>query len=523
MIIASAVIVSAALVVAALVGPLGVFAHGGSNDEGQRRIDHVVVIFQENVSFDHYFGTYPHATNPAGEPNFTARSDTPTVNGLASSLLTHNPNLANPQRLDRSQAVTCDQDHRYLDEQKAVDSGLMDKFVQFSSGGSCVDGSGNPSPSSYGRGKKIVMDYYDGNTVTALWNYAQRFSMSDNSYGTSFGPSTVGALNLISGQTHGATAVAFPSGGSSTDVANNVANSTVIGDPGPAYDDCAVPTYSTRVSMSGKNVGDLLNAKNVSWGWFQGGFRDCQASHNNIAGVSSKDYIPHHEPFQYYQSTANPHHTPPASVAEIGHAGPANHQYDISDFWAAVNAGNMPAVSYLKAPAYQDGHAGYSDTLDEQTFLVNTINTLQKSKFWDSTAVVVAYDDSDGWYDHALAPVVSASSDPKYDALAGAGLCGSTSSAAYLGAQDRCGHAVRQPLLVISRFAKRNYVDHALTDQSSILTFVEDTWSLGRIGVESGAQSFDSIAGGINGMFDFSNSGNDGGPLILDPASGHPK
>jgi phospholipase C len=522
LIIGAAVMVAMALVGAALVGPLGVFAHGGSKDAGQQRIQHVVVIFQENVSFDHYFGTYPHATNPAGQPRFTPRSDTPTVNGLAPALLTHNPNLANPQRLDRSQAVTCDQDHRYLDEQKATDSGLMDKFVEFSSGGSCVDANGNPSPSSYGRGKKIVMDYYDGNTVTALWNYAQRFAMSDNSYGTSFGPSTVGALNLIAGQTHSATAVAFPTG-DPQNVTNNIAHGTVIGDPGPAYDDCAVPSYSTRVSMSGKNVGDLLNAKDMTWGWFQGGFRDCNATHTNIAGGASKDYIPHHQPFQYYQSTANPHHTAPASVAEIGHAGPANHQYDLSDFWAAVNAGNMPAVSYLKAAAYQDGHAGYSDPLDEQTFLVNTINALQKSKDWDSTAVVIAYDDSDGWYDHALAPVVSASSDPQYDALAGAGLCGSTSSAAYLGAQDRCGYAVRQPLLVISPLARHNFVDHSITDQSSILSFIEDTWTLGRIGVESGAQSFDGIAGSLNGMFDFGKEGDGGGRLILDPATGQPK
>jgi phospholipase C len=524
LIIAAAVMMAVALVGAALVGPLGVLAHSGSQNEGQRRIEHVVVIFQENVSFDHYFGSYPHATNPAGEPRFTPRTDTPTVNGLSPALLNRNPNLANPQRLDRSQAVTCDQDHRYLDEQKAVDSGLMDKFVEFASGGSCVDANQNPSPNSYGRGRKIVMDYYDGNTVTALWNYAQRFAMSDNSYGTSVGPSTVGALNLIAGQTHGATAVAFPNNGTndSENVTNNIAHGTVIGDPGPAYDDCAVPSYSTRVSMSGKNVGDLLNAKGQTWGWFQGGFHDCSASHTNIAGGASKDYIPHHEPFQYFQSTANPHHVAPSSVAEIGHAGPANHQYDLSDFWAAVNAGNMPAVSYLKAAAYQDGHAGYSDPLDEQTFLVNTINALQKSKNWDSTAVVIAYDDSDGWYDHALAPVVSTSSDPHYDALAGAGLCGSTSSAAYLGAQDRCGYAVRQPLMVISPFARHNFVDHSITDQSSILSFIEDTWTLGRIGAESGAQSFDAIAGSLNGMLDFGADESGGSRLILDSSTGQP-
>src|SRR5579883_3313603 len=159
-------------------------------------IKHLVVIFDENVSFDHYFGTYPYATNPAGEPFFKARPGTPTVNGLTTTLLTDNPNAANPRRLDRALALTCDQDHGYTDEQKAFDGGLMDKFVESVSGHGCTG-------STIGQDKNTVMDYYDGNTVTALWNYAQHFAMSDNSFGTTFGPSTPGALNLVSGQTHG--------------------------------------------------------------------------------------------------------------------------------------------------------------------------------------------------------------------------------------------------------------------------------------------------------------------------------
>src|ERR1700716_942093 len=83
-------------------------------------IKHLVVIFQENVSFDHYFATYPDATNPKGEPAFHAREGAPNVNGLNGALLTNNPNLGNPQRLDRSQALTCDQDHGYTNEQRAM-------------------------------------------------------------------------------------------------------------------------------------------------------------------------------------------------------------------------------------------------------------------------------------------------------------------------------------------------------------------------------------------------------------------
>src|SRR6201999_3704050 len=210
-----------------------------------------VVIFPENESFDHYFGTYPRATNPPGEPQFTAAPNTPSVNGLSDVLLNNNPNASLPQRLDRSEAVTCSQNHAYAAEQSAFDGGLMDKFVEDTAGGSC----GPP------RGRSIVMDYYDGNTVTGLWNLAQHFSMNDNSYSSNFGPSTVGALNLVSGQTHGTDIPSAP---------NTVENNTVIGDPDPKLDDCG---SGTQVTMSGKNIGDLLNHANVSWGWFQGGFR----------------------------------------------------------------------------------------------------------------------------------------------------------------------------------------------------------------------------------------------------------
>src|SRR5260221_3678780 len=204
----------------------------------------------------------------------------------------------------------------------------------------------------------------------------------------------------------------------------------------------------------------------------------------------------------------------------IGKTDQANHQYDLTDFWAAVDAGNMPAVSYLKAAAYQDGHAGYSDPLDEQTFLVNTISALENSKFWKDTAIVIAYDDSDGWYDHQMGPIVNQSQDVVFNTLTPTG-CGTRADTqrTLSGFQDRCGYGPRQPLLVISPFAKTNFVDHTLTDQSSVLRFIEDNWGTGQIG----GGSYDQIAGSLANMFDF-----DGGHafgerrLFLDPNTGEP-
>ena len=130
------------------------------------------------------------------------------MNGYTDGLLFNNPNFlnktgnaagaSNPFRLDRSQAATADQDHDYTPEQQAFDSGLMDPFPQYT-------GTAGPPPTGHDDTTGLVMGYYDGNTVTALWNYAQRFAMSDNSYDTNFGPSTPGAINLISGQTNGVT------------------------------------------------------------------------------------------------------------------------------------------------------------------------------------------------------------------------------------------------------------------------------------------------------------------------------
>jgi phospholipase C len=204
-------------------------------------IKHLVVIFQENVSYDHYFGTYPNAANPVGEPQFKPSGNTPSANGLTSALLTSNTNTANPFRLDRTvgQLITCDQDHEYKAEQEAYDGGLLDMFTQKTGVGQVnKDGTITCPSGSVTTNGNLTMGYYDGNTVTALWNYAQNFAMNDNSYSTTFGPSTPGMLNLVAGQTHGAT----PS-----NVAGNTANGSVIGDPDGAYDDCSSPNKVNHV------------------------------------------------------------------------------------------------------------------------------------------------------------------------------------------------------------------------------------------------------------------------------------
>jgi phospholipase C len=597
-------------------------------------IRHVIEIFQENVSFDHYFGTYPNAANTDGQ-SFHPLPHTPAVDGLApatssslppalrhsSNLLTSNPNAAPPLRLDSNATglagdaggqLTCDQDHNYSDEQQSFDSGLMDRFVQ------SVGTGGGTTPFGVPCNKNTVMDYYDGNTVTGLWNYAQHYAMSDNSYGDTFGPSSPGAIALASGNT-GNVDVAHeansPSIATSTSpnadlTADGSGGFSLTGDAQPYWDDC-----STRdaVALKGQNIGDELNAAGLSWGWFQGGFRPTtsykaalEATGNagqptstfipdefKSAGFQSSvphssnqgtcdavtpvgealggtgqygykdDYIAHHEPFQYYASTANPHHlTLPvnahghvtlAGLSTIGtdtqsyvggvpQFNTPNHNYDTSDFDQLVTAisnhelppSALPAVSFLKAAGFEDGHAAYSDPADEQEFVTHTINEIMNTPDWRSTAIVINYDDSDGWYDHANAGVVNPSLSPADNvtnttlSLPTSGQCGPKpqTSAPLAGEQGRCGFGPRMPLVVISPFARRNYVDHDLSDQSSTINFVEYNWGLPGI-----SGSFDQALAKTNkaehvpfdlaGMFDFDQHRSNPA-LPLSPLTGQP-
>ncbi|MGD0380700.1 MAG: alkaline phosphatase family protein [Acidimicrobiales bacterium] len=695
-------------------------------------IQHVVIIFQENESFDHYFATYPVATNPAGEDTFTALPGSPSVNGLVAdslngntNLLSGNPNGANPQRLDPGpnasgvyngsldthgsnagidDVLTCSQNHNYQPEQEAFDGGRMDKFP-----GSVGSTSSAPEPGEPACTANQDLDYYDGNTVTAYWNYAQHYALSDNSFGTTFGPSTPGAINAISGDTGNINLVnnnpvtpnALTSPNSSL-VADGQGGFADINDADPFYDDCSSTTSNLGINntsgtgVTDPNIGDLLNEAGLSWGWFQGGFTPtvaatgspttgyaggpaaqsgkavCGAVHNKGAALggtgstgaqpygTTADYVQHHEPFQYYATTANPRHILPSSLSAIGtdtqsftggtygtgtpEFNTANHQYDISYFnqlVAAIAQGTMPAsslpaVSYLKAPAYEDEHPSNSDPVDGQHFVTSEINSLMQTADWANTAVVVAYDDSDGWYDHvyagnetgqsgaqnqssaggsptlgdaenpsvcggtpitgtalgsstvittgtndtlsytigtgspqtltipggsyspsALASAISTASSHAItaevsstnqliltdngltsltinsgDALASLGLTAASSStaasptvtnAAGQPENGRCGFGPRLPLLVISPYAKANFVDHTLSDQASIANFIEYNWGLSPIpGSADHLLTNPSTTFDLANMFDFSPGATDvagSSPYYLDTAT----
>jgi phospholipase C len=536
-------------------------------------IKHLVVIFGENESFDHYFGTYPKALNPDGEPVFTAANGTPTVNGLTPALLTANATASNtknpsgtninPFRLDRSQAATESQNHDYTAEQLAADGGAMDLYPLYT--GNNAVGSANVFGTL-----GLVMGYYDGNTVTALWNYAQNFAMSDNAYTDTYGPSTPGAIAVVSGQHNGAVVTAngavvpVTAANANTPPSAGVINDTqggwtLIGDLDPTGDACTIAAgTTTTAAMTSKNIGDLLNTANITWGGFMGGFNlqtvnangttGCKRStYSPVLGLSESDYVQHHAWFQYYKTTQNLAHTRPTSTALIGYtdpldstATPVHHQYDVNDFFAAVNSGNFPSVSFLKAPAVSDAHPGNSDPLDEQAFVTSVVNFLEQQPDWKNTAVIVTYDDSDGWYDHQMtAPTTSSfdatttseplgnSSDNKTtitgaDQISGAGVCNASGAVQGIGVNGgavngRCGPGTRIPFLVISPYAKPNFVDNSVViTQASVVRFIEDNWLNG---TRIGQGSNDATTGSIANLFNFTTT-TPNAPIYLDTSAG---
>lgn len=520
----------------------------------QTPIKHLIVIFQENNSFDHYFGTYPN-TNPSNPATFVALANTPAVNGLTPELLNNNPSGVNPFLITASTPgvvnyapfaspsttypFTCDNSNAYKAEQAAEDDSLVDHYpAQTSATGTLTEttqasstpGAITTTVTATNCTANLSMGYYDGNTVTALWNYAQHYAMSDNYFATEFGVTVEGHINLISGQTHTSTQGAANSGAST-------ANGSIIKnlDPVAALDDCTVVSGSgntgKNIYMNSLNVGDLLNKQAVTWGWFYQDFT-AQAGSTPTSAKCLANYNPHYDPFQYYYSTTNPHHLQPTSTAMIGHIGDqANHQYDLTAFTNALNSGNLPSVSFVKFDFFFTGHPQDSTPALEQQAIVNLVNQIQASPYWGSTAIIITYDDSDGWYDHVLPPIVNPSDDSSNDTV-----CKSTRTPLG-GYNDRCGYGPRLPLLVISPYAKQNYVDHALTDQTSILRFIEENWNLGTIdnpnpttaagGVAppavpnppATAGSFDQWAGSLLGLFDFT-SPPDIATLVLNPNTG---
>ena len=596
-------------------GPNNSDANSG---ETKTPIKHVILLLLENVSFDNMFGTYPLAQNLPGETPFFPLPDTSIPDNLLTidpltggNYLTTNRNIGqfdtgfvNPIRLAPNQVLTNFESNKYTRLQLDVHNGLVDHYVVDQTTPSPMtifaDPLLPPFDATYGNGANIVMAYWDGNTFTGLWNYAQRYAMNDHCFQTGYGESIVGSLNWASGF-NGDIVPEYPDLLLDVNLINiffpgsfnfppqlrfvkwgdllACLNNVVLFDfifpkmdlsiieflvewfrlPESIRNTIQLPGVSgivefaqqftaNNINPKHKNIGNLLNRKNLTWGAFRSGWRPKQSlSDPNAIVIPAVDVFPpdivaqleaiipeytslvellHFSidpttpegalgglkiaeivgpvsdigdsmPFDYFASTSNPHFTPYSSLANVGKTDQANHTYDIDDFFNALDIGVLPAVSFIRLPSYQDGHPSYSNAFDNQVGVINLVNKIMASPFWQETVIFLQWDESNGNYDHKPPLLVKSSAwsnlDPRGQ-IARRGVKAGINKASL-----RAGYGPRIPFLAISPWVKPNHIDHHLTDQTSIIKFIEKNWNLPTI--KKG--SYNPLAGSLNGIFDF--------------------
>ena len=243
----------------------------------------------------------------------------------------------------------------------------------------------------------------------------------------------------------------------------------------------------------------ISSAKGVSWAWFQGGFGKC------VAGQPSQTngYSPHHDPFQYFTSTADLTHQW-AWDPQMDYPQANRHQRDLDVLYAALagtkvngQVPELPAISWVKAPTASDAHPGYSNPVSDDQFVADLVNRLKASPYWKDTALFVAFDETGGWWDHVAPPELSGAYAPWVAGSPNLGGC------QYPGDGSACGEGglgPRMPVLVISPHARKHFVDHDQLETASLDQWVEWDYGLPALGVWGDR---DVNAGSLRGAFDF--------------------
>jgi len=451
---------------------------GAESDNGTHSpIKHTIILYQENISFDHYFGTYGH-----GSSGIPAGSTLTHTNGAQ----TWGP-YAPTQLSGLMQSRTCDVDHNYSDMIRMVNHGAMDQFLQFGNDKTVT----NPSSSSSSTCPKFETVAAPGSGLTALanayytgtagdpnaplqnyWRLASRYTLADNFFQGVYGPSTPGAEWLVA------------------------ATNNTSGDPNPFGDVC--DDYPASISPQDiPNLGAEASAAGTSWAWFQGGFGTCTPT--NVNG-----YSPHHDPFQYFTSTADLNHTW-AFDPRMDFPQANRHQRDLSVLYAALagtqvngQSVSLPAISWVKALQMEDGHPGYSGPALEDAFVGDLVARLQASDFWKDTALIIAFDETGGWWDHVAPPDQGGvfanwvNGQPNLSGCQYPGIPGA--------ACGEAGFGPRMPVLVVSRFARQGFIDHDLLDTASLDRWIEWNHRLPALGVWG---KRDVTAGNLTGAFIF--------------------
>lgn len=427
-------------------------ASGRAEPKGLERIEHIVVIYLENRSFDNLFGLFPGANGIADAKNALPQLDEygrpykslPAAKD-GKQIDSRFPDDLPNQPFEISPYVKADQrhpdlTHRFFIHQMQINGGDNDRFAQLSSAGA------------------LTMGYYDI-AGSALWNYAKEFTLADNFFQAAFGGSFLNHQWLICA----CTPVFKDAPAELKQWKNDPATGKPVADPTVTDDGYAVgtiqPHFPPYDSEYRKNrlppqyqttIGDRLSEKQVSWAWYAGGWKDAQDKRK-----TDDNFQYHHQPFVFYANYG------PGTAAR------AAHLKDRSQMLADLK-GNFPQVAFYKPVGSKNQHPGYASITDADREVKDIVEAIRGSAIWPSTAIVITYDENGGFWDHAAPPVV-----------------------------DRWGPGSRIPAIIISPFAKKGYVDHTVYDTTSILKLIETRFDLPPL------TDRDAKANGLEGAFEF--------------------
>ena len=445
---------------------------------GLEAVQHIVVIFAENRSFDHLYGLFPGANGianatpeqyvqvdrdgkplpylppvwkgkepdpayPSGLPNKPFRIDLPPVN----------MSLSVPTR---------DTIHKFYPQQEQINGGRNDRFVEVSDSGA------------------LPMGYYDGSSLP-MWNLAREYVLADNFFMGAFGDSFLNHFWLVCAcvpfdPNAPAGLRAKLDGGGRLERTPDSPASALLGPtsytPGeftpegyalttnqppwqpsrvpPAKNGdprAADPTKHFLPPQTARTIGDTLSAKGISWAWYSGawdaavkdGMQPPEAKrmviNNNEKG--SPYFVTHHQPFNYFERFAP------------GKPDRERYLKDYNDLIAGIDRGDLPQVAFYKPQGSLNEHPGNTDVMSGDVHAAELVARIRKSPLWASTVIIFTYDENGGFWDHVPPPK-----------------------------GDRWGPGSRIPAIVISPFAKRGYIDHTQYDTTSIIKFITRRFAL---------------------------------------------
>jgi acid phosphatase len=404
--------------------------------------NHIIVLYLENWSFDAMYGQFPGAegltqaygAEPQKDSNNVAYATLPhpwnTDNNTADSLFPDT--LSNKQfsffKYVGLSTVIPDLVHRFYQEQLQIHGGKMDQFAAVSNA------------------RGLTMGYFDTDSLP-LSAYAKQYTLCDHFFHSAFGGSFLNHQWLVAARTplwgdipakyratlDSATGMAKKKAdrsyfdGQATPEGNLINTIYTHNNPHPptAAVDQLVP------DLDYPTIGDRLNEKGISWGWYSGGWDSA------MVGRFDSSFQFHHQPFAYFKNYAD------------GSPGKAAHLKDERDFVSALQNGTLPAVSFLKPIGVNNEHPDYTDVRTGELHTMALIEAIKSSSIWNDAVVIITYDENGGFYDHVAPPVV-----------------------------DRWGPGSRVPTLIVSPFAKKGYVDKHVYETVSILSLIERRYGL---------------------------------------------